>query len=135
MVDLLPRNGVTEVPPAPVEEALAHFTASFRFETDCWDVHAALSLAEPGFVLVDVRSAELYRRGHVSGAVGIPHGRLTERTLAAYPADTLLVVYCAGPHCNGADRAAVRLARLGRPVKKMVGGLEGWRDEGFPLAV
>ena len=40
-------------------------------------------------------------------------------------------MYCAGPHCNGADRAAVRLARLGRPVKKMIGGVTGWLDEGF----
>jgi rhodanese-related sulfurtransferase len=29
--------------------------------------------------------------------------------------------------------AAIRLARLGRPVKKMVGGIEGWEDEGFSL--
>lgn len=41
---------------------------------------------------------------------------------------------CAGPHCNGADKAAVRLARLGRRVKKMIGGIEGWKDEGFDLA-
>jgi hypothetical protein len=33
-----------------------------------------------------------------------------------------------------ADRAAARLARLGRPVKKMIGGVEGWKDEGFRLA-
>src|SRR5581483_10573796 len=42
----------------------------------------------------------------------------------------LLVVYCDGPHCNGADRAAIRLASLGRPVKKMIGGITGWIDEG-----
>jgi rhodanese-related sulfurtransferase len=135
MVDLRPRNGVTEVPPAPPDEALAHFATSFRYETDCWDVHEALALPDPGFVLLDVRSPELYRQGHVPGAVGLPHGRITERTLAPHPPSTLFVVYCAGPHCNGADRAAVRLARLGRPVKTMVGGIEGWRDEGFLLAV
>jgi rhodanese-related sulfurtransferase len=45
----------------------------------------------------------------------------------------LFVVYCAGPHCNGAARAAVRLAALGRPVKLMAGGITGWLDEGFPL--
>jgi rhodanese-related sulfurtransferase len=62
------------------------------------------------------------------------HGRINERNLAHHPADVLFVVYCAGPHCNGADRAAIRLARLGRPVKKMVGGVTGWLDEGFALA-
>jgi rhodanese-related sulfurtransferase len=53
------------------------------------------------------------------GDVNLPHSRLTEQNLAEYPSDTLIVVYCAGPHCNGADKAAVRLARLGRPVEKM----------------
>jgi hypothetical protein len=41
--------------------------------------------------------------------------------------------FCAGPHCNGATRGAIRLARLGRPVKVMIGGVTGWLDEGFAL--
>jgi rhodanese-related sulfurtransferase len=46
----------------------------------------------------------------------------------------VFVTYCAGPHCNGAARAAIRLAKLGRPVKIMTGGITGWLDEGFDLA-
>ena len=30
-------------------------------------------------------------------------------------------------------RAALRRARLGRPVKETTGGIEGWKDEGFSL--
>ena len=41
--------------------------------------------------------------------------------MTAWPEGTLFVVYCAGPHCNGADRAALKLARLGLPVKIMLG--------------
>ena len=52
-----------------------------------------------------------------------------------YPPETLFVVYCDGPHCNGADRAALQLAELGRKVKKMIGGVTGWLDEGFSLDV
>ncbi len=37
-------------------------------------------------------------------------------------------------HCNGADQAALKLARLGRPVKIMIGGITGWADEGLPFA-
>ena len=48
-----------------------------------------------------------------------------------WPEGTLFVTYCAGPHCNGAARGAVRLARLGLPVKIMAGGMTGWADEGF----
>lgn len=122
-----------EVPPAASADALAHFEALLHFETDCWDVHVSLAHDPPGFVLLDVRSPQAYQQGHVPGAVSLPHGRLNERNLVAYPPDTVFVVYCTGPHCNGADKAAVRLARLGRPVKKMIGGMEGWKDEGFEI--
>jgi len=56
---------------------------------------------------------------------------MTAERMRAWPEDTLFVVYCAGPHCNGADRAALNLARLGRKVKIMIGGMTGWADEGF----
>ena len=97
-------SAVAAVPAAPSAAALAHFEASFTFETDCWDVH------------------------------DLAHGKIVAGKLAQYPAETLFVVYCAGPHCNGAARAAMRLARLGRPVKLMTGGVTGWLDEGFALA-
>jgi rhodanese-related sulfurtransferase len=42
-------------------------------------------------------------------------------------------VYCAGPHCNATEKAAIRLARPGWPVKKMIGRVTGWLDEGFEL--
>ncbi len=122
---------VAEIPAAPAAEALQHFEALLAFETDCWDVHAALAAGASDFVLVDVRGKGGFDAGHIDGALHIPHVELTEANLSQYPADTLFVVYCAGPHCNGADRAARRLATLGRPVKKMIGGVEGWRDEGF----
>jgi len=125
---------VAEIPAAPAAEALAHFNRRLGFETDCADVHAALRQGQRDFVLVDVRSPALFIAGHVPGAINIPHRELTATRLAAYPIDTLFAVYCAGPHCNGANRAAVRLAGLGRPVKEMIGGLTGWQDEGFALA-
>lgn len=125
---------VTEVAPAPSASALAHFEAQFSYETDCWDVHHVLSGGQPDFVLLDVRGTEKYAAGHVPGALDLAHGKIIGSKLAKFPADTLFVVYCAGPHCNGAARAAVRLARLGRPVKVMPGGITGWLDEGFELA-
>ena len=130
----IPANFVTEHSPAPSGEAAAHFERLLGFETDCWDVHHALQRRGPGFVLLDVRGPEAYAAGHVPGAVSLPYRRMGETTLSAYPPDTLFVVYCSGPHCNGADRAALRLARLGRPVKKMLGGMSGWREEGFEVA-
>jgi rhodanese-related sulfurtransferase len=129
------RNAVTETPAATAEAALAHFESQFAFETDCWDVHEALQSANPGFVLIDARGPALYAKGHVPGAINLPHGKIIASRLSQWPADTLFVTYCAGPHCNGAARAAIRFARLGYPVKLMTGGITGWLDEGFELAI
>lgn len=126
-------NAVTATPAASSEEALAHFEQGFRFETDCWDVHDALKSDSPGFVLLDVRGPDLFAAGHIPGAVHLPHGKIIGSKMANWPEDTLFVTYCAGPHCNGAARGAIRLARLGRPVKIMTGGITGWIDEGFEL--
>jgi rhodanese-related sulfurtransferase len=126
-------SNVTAVAAAPSAQALAHFEAEFEFETDCWDVHDAIEAGQRDFVLLDVRGTDSYARGHVPGAVHLPHGKIIASKLAAYPADTLFVTYCAGPHCNGAARGALRVAKLGRPVKIMAGGITGWIDEGFTL--
>ncbi|SLN76538.1 rhodanese-like domain-containing protein [Roseisalinus antarcticus] len=124
---------VTETPAAPSHLAQAHFEAMLQFETDCWDTHESLRAEDPDFILVDVRAPQLFAEGHIAGAVNIPHGKMTERRMAEYPTDMTFVVYCAGPHCNGANKAALRLSRLNRPVKMMIGSVTGWLDEGFAL--
>lgn len=127
-------NAVLAVPAAASAQALAHFSNSLQFETDCWDVNDALCSGQAGFVLLDVRSPEMYQEGHVAGAINLVRGKIIASKLAEYPADTLFVTYCAGPHCNGASKAAIALAKLGRPVKIMIGGVTGWLDEGFSLS-
>lgn len=126
-----PASPVTRVPAAPPNDTAAYFAALLAYETDCWDTHDAMLNDQQDFVLLDVRSPSLFRRSHIPGAINLPHGKLIESKLAGWPRDTLFVVYCAGPHCNGADKAALALARLGRPVKKLIGGMTGWADEGF----
>ena len=114
-------------------EALAHFSKLLQFETDCWDVHHAISTKKQDFVLLDVRGEQPFKNGHIDRAISLPHARINEKTLAQYPKETLFVVYCAGPHCNATEKAAIRLAKLNRPVKKMIGGVTGWIDGGFSL--
>jgi rhodanese-related sulfurtransferase len=127
-------NAVTQIAAASPEQAAAHFEAQFTFETDCWDTHDAMNSGIPGFVLLDVRSPAMFEKGHIPRAVNLPHGKIIASRMSEYPKSTLFVTYCAGPHCNGAARAAARLARLGFKVKLMAGGVTGWVDEGFALA-
>lgn len=128
------KSQVTRYPPASSAEALAHFQRRLSLETDCWDVHHSIANDVANFVLLDVRSPQHYAEGHVATAVNLPHLSINAETLPALPQDGIYVVYCAGPHCNGANKAAIKIATLGLPVKEMIGGIEGWKDEGFELA-
>lgn len=124
---------VTEIPPASSVVAAAYFESQMELTTDCWDVHESMAGGDADFVLLDVRSRENFREGHVPGSISLPHAEISEAEMNKYLSDTVFVVYCAGPHCNGAYRAAIRLAHLGRPVKMMIGGVTGWLAEGFSL--
>jgi rhodanese-related sulfurtransferase len=109
--------------------AAAVFAERLATQTDVADVHAALG--DENFVLLDVRSDAAWAQGHIPGAVHLPHARipLDETLRLAVP----VVAYCWGPGCNGATRAALALARRGFRVKEMIGGVEYWIREGFPL--
>lgn len=124
---------VSHFPAATSAIALMHFSQRLAFETDCSDVHASQQEGQVDYVLVDVRGEAAYAAGHVPGAINIPHRMMSAERMAEFPRDTLFVVYCAGPHCNGVHRAAVRLASLGYAVKEMLGGVTGWLDEGLSL--
>jgi rhodanese-related sulfurtransferase len=130
------RSNVTTIPAAPSADAAAHYAARLSFETDCSDVGADVERGVEGFVVVDVRSPELYAEGHVPGSINLPHRRITAETAAALiPPGVLVVTYCNGPHCNGSTRGALRFAELGIPVKEMIGGIDGWRRENLPVEI
>ena len=124
---------VLEIAPASSPTALEHFARKLTFETDCADVYSSFASNTVDFVLLDVRGRQAYNKGHVSGAINIPLLTITEDRMKEYSPETVFVVYCTGPHCNGANKAAIRLSQLGRPVKEMIGGATGWVDEGFTL--
>ncbi|MFD0899495.1 rhodanese-like domain-containing protein [Actinomadura sediminis] len=121
------------VPAAPAAEAVRHFAARLAFETDVADVAALLDAGGGEIVLVDTRGAEGWEQGRIPGAVHLPAARIAEHGAALVPAGATAVVHCWGPGCNGATKAALEFARLGVPVKEMIGGFEYWVREGFPV--
>ncbi|MEU9980760.1 rhodanese-like domain-containing protein [Streptomyces sp. NPDC050856] len=123
---------VLRVPPASPAAAAAYFSASLAFHTDPSDVAAALAAGgDPGFVLLDSRSAESWDQGRIPGAVHLPTALIADRAGHLLDRSVPVVTYCWGPGCNGATRAARVLAELGHQVKEMLGGFEYWVREGF----
>lgn len=128
------RGRVTATPTPTPEVAAERFTARLETETDPSDVHDDLVDGRRDIVVIDTRSPEAYAAAHIPGALNLPHRSMTEASIAtAVPDAVVAVTYCWGPHCNAATRGALVLARSGRPVKEMIGGIEGWEKDGYPL--
>ena len=119
--------------PAANAEALQHFSARLAFETDVSDVAADLAAEVPGMLVVDIRSLESWNQGHVPGAIHLPTSQIAEQAPELFDRENTVIVYCWGPGCNGAHKAAVEFARLGYTVKEMLGGFEYWAREGWEV--
>src|SRR5215203_5022103 len=123
---------VTAEPAASARDAHTHFSRRLAFETDCADVGGDVRSGMPPYAILDVRSEKSWTKGHVPGALNVPSSSIDENVARSLP-DGLLVVYCWGPGCNGAQRAAAALSEHGRQVKEMIGGFEYWVREGLPV--
>ena len=112
---------VTEFPAAEPQEAVTHFLRRLSVETDCADVHHAITHNEQDFVLLHVvGSPEQFARRHVPGALHMPWSQMTAERMAQWPEGTLFVVYCAGPHCNWpVSGCRSKSCSVGSPAGKM----------------
>ena len=124
---------VLENSPADPLAANNHFRSRLAFETDPSDVYHDITNKVSGIVVVDARTPETYARGHVPGAVNLPHRTIDSSTTASLPRDEVIVTYCDGVFCNASTKAAAKLTALGFKVKEMLDGMEGWRKEGYPV--
>ncbi|RKS79255.1 rhodanese-related sulfurtransferase [Actinomadura pelletieri DSM 43383] len=118
-------------PAASPEEAIRHFSARLSFETDVSDV--ATQMNSHDIVVIDIRNTRSWDQGHIPGALHLPTAEIAQRAASLVPTGATVVVYCWGPACNGATKAALEFARLGYPVKEMIGGFEYWAREGLPV--
>lgn len=126
---------MTEVAPAvpALDEAqIAHLRARLTWETDPSDVHTAREAGD-AVVLVDTRSDAAWAQGRAVGAIHLPTARIAQKAAAIIPLDAPVVVYCWGPGCNGATKAALAFALQGYRVREMIGGFEYWAREGYPV--
>ncbi len=87
-------------------------------------------IAKQKHMLIDVRTAEEFRTGHIPGAVNISLQSLPER-MATLPKEEPIVLYCrSGARSNN---AAQMLKRAGFEDVRDLGGIITWQTQGLPV--
>ncbi|BBX19809.1 sulfurtransferase [Mycolicibacterium duvalii] len=115
-------------------DARQYFAAKLAHEIDPADL-AQIRGADVSPVVVDTRSRAAWNQGHLPGALHIPGRELAQRARRELPDRSAdIVVYCWGPGCNGATKAAFTLSDMGyERVRELIGGFEYWAREGLPV--
>ena len=90
----------------------------------------AAAMAGNGVVLLDVREPHEWQAGHAPKARHIPLGQLARRAGELPPGRTVVTVCRSGAR---SARAAALLARDGREVSNLAGGMHAWARAGLPV--
>lgn len=93
----------------------------------------AIRLVNDGAVLVDVRSANQFKDGHIEGARNVPGDQIADggKGMEKFTGKRV-VLYCDSGATAGA--AARMLMRAGaKDVFSLRGGLAAWRQENLPV--
>ena len=90
----------------------------------------AAALAEGGAVLLDVREPDEWQAGHAPRARHIPLSQLSRRAAELPPSRAVVTVCRSGAR---SARAATMLARDGRDVSNLSGGMRAWARAGLPV--
>jgi len=95
--------------------------------------HEAIRMMNGGALLVDLRSANQFKDGHIEGARNVPGDQLAADAKALDRlAGKTLVLYCDTGTVTGA--ALRTLARAGaKSVFSLRGGLAAWKQENLPV--
>jgi ArsR family transcriptional regulator len=84
--------------------------------------------------VLDVRSEDEFRLGHLPNALNIPYRELEHR-LSEIPQDRAVVAYCRGPYCVLSFEAVATLRARGYAVHRLEDGYPEWKAAGLPIEV
>ncbi len=104
--------------------AKAFFEEKLAFTTGPVELDHMIK-ANEHIVVVDVRAAEDFAKGHIPGALSLPKEKWD--SLEEMSRDKLHVFYCYTQQCHLAAQACAKFAGLGYPVMEMEGGFAAWR--------
>lgn len=89
--------------------------------------------AEPDILVLDVRETEAFANGHLPTAIHIPRGQLELRVNQQLLDPTQrILVYCEFGKISTLAAATLKKLGFDRAVA-LDGGVNGWRDKGYPL--
>ncbi len=80
-----------------------------------------------GAVLLDVRTAEEYRNGHIEGSINLPLDRIANIESVIKDKDTSLFVHCLSGGRSG--QAVSYLKRIGYTNVQNIGGIGSFRGK------
>lgn len=109
-----------------------YFEAKLAAELGPHNVKRLIDLGGRDFVLLDVRTAQGYREGHLPGAINIPFEELPKR-MQQLPKSKEIISYCWNVTCLLCTKASYVLASRGYKAREMIGGIASWREAGFPI--
>jgi rhodanese-related sulfurtransferase len=115
-----------------VAQLLAQAAAVIPFMS-LTELNSRVGNAEAGLVVLDVREKDAYDKGHVRGARHIPRGQLELRVNGelADPTTRIVTVCEFG---KVSTLAAATLRELGfLRTAALDGGMQAWRESGFPV--
>lgn len=82
--------------------------------------------------VIDIRSQDAYKAGHIIGAISIPLQELQQnnKKIAKFKSQPIVLV-CANGHES--QRAATTLAQQGLQAQILAGGIRAWSSADMPL--
>ncbi len=112
-------------------KARAYFEDKLTFTTGPVELERMLKSGDNNIIVVDVRQAEDFAKGHIPGAINLPDGTWENPT--GLSKDKTNILYCYTFTCHLAANAAVVFAGKGFPVMEMDGGFEAWKENDMDI--
>ena len=114
--------------------ALGLTTACGQQNFDNYDVKEFAELvADSNVVILDVRKADEFAEGHITGAVLIDQFQsdFIEQARAKLPKEKTIAIYCRSGRRSA--NAAGKLAGIGYKCVNLKGGIIAWKEAGMPV--
>ena len=90
-------------------------------------------IEDQGVVLLDVRTTEEFKEGHIAGAINIDQGQddFISKAKTTFSADKTIAIYCRSGRRSA--NAAGRLAAEGYKCVNLKGGIMAWKEAQKPV--